>query len=347
MDVRIHICNSNADSVSGHVVLACETQVDIATVAIKLSGSAISRVHSRRLSESHQLFGTSEQLFPPNKCASAFTSRSVTLPPGERVFSFSIQFPNSHHLMRNLPPSTGDKSSPEEIKYVLEATVQQDGLIRRTRKATRDVKFYPISTITLPPEGQQVQTKMKRITYHAKGSSCEVSATLLNGSFLFLGQAIPLAVEVTNTNQSSNDIFLLDFQSMLFETTEVRAQGAAESVTRAWMVQTIANLQQPFVPEFRNDETVCVVNNNLWSRHNVPLFLTPAFETCNISRRYKLEIRLGIGFAGNNVRIVEFQFPVYIVSPGLSAGSSTIEMEMQAPEYCEKEVLEKLEFEGL
>jgi hypothetical protein len=142
---------------------------------------------------------------------------------------------------------------------------------------------------------------MKRITYNAKGSSCEVSAKLLNGPFLFLGQPIPLAVEVTDTNQSSNDISLLDFQSMLFETTEVRARGAAESVTRPWMVQTIANLRQLFVPEFRNDETVCVVNNNLWSRHNVPLFLTPTFETCNISRRYKLEIRLGIGFGENNV----------------------------------------------
>jgi hypothetical protein len=118
MDARIHICNSNADTISGHVVLACETQVDIATVAIKLSGSAISRVHSRQLSESHQvfvprliflisviflmlrqLFRTSEQLFPPSKCASAFTSRSVTLSPGENIFSFSIQVSFCHFAL--------------------------------------------------------------------------------------------------------------------------------------------------------------------------------------------------------------------------------------------------------
>lgn len=56
MDVRIHLCKeSSADAVAGQVVLASDTQLDIATVAIKLSGSATSRVHSGRLTESHQV----------------------------------------------------------------------------------------------------------------------------------------------------------------------------------------------------------------------------------------------------------------------------------------------------
>lgn len=56
MDVRIHLCKeSSADAVAGQVVLASDTQLDIATVAIRLSGSATSRVHSGRLSESHQV----------------------------------------------------------------------------------------------------------------------------------------------------------------------------------------------------------------------------------------------------------------------------------------------------
>eukprot|EP00918_Siedleckia_nematoides_P008962 GHVU01019616.1.p1 GENE.GHVU01019616.1~~GHVU01019616.1.p1 ORF type:complete len:113 (+),score=3.51 GHVU01019616.1:392-730(+) len=56
MDVRIHLCKeSSAGTVAGQVVLASDTQLDIATVAIRLSGSATSRVHSGRLTESHQV----------------------------------------------------------------------------------------------------------------------------------------------------------------------------------------------------------------------------------------------------------------------------------------------------
>ncbi|OJJ37007.1 hypothetical protein ASPWEDRAFT_170504 [Aspergillus wentii DTO 134E9] len=39
-----------------------------------------------------------------------------------------------HHLLRKLPPSTGDSSTPGEIKYLLEATVRQDSLLSGTQK---------------------------------------------------------------------------------------------------------------------------------------------------------------------------------------------------------------------
>lgn len=41
----------------------------------------------------------------------------------------------THHLLQKLPPSSGSKITPEEIKYFLEATLQQDGILCRTRKA--------------------------------------------------------------------------------------------------------------------------------------------------------------------------------------------------------------------
>lgn len=113
-------------------------------------------------------------------------------------------------------------------------------------------------------------------------------------------------MEITNIN--SDNIYLHDFQSMLFETTDVRAKGRSESHTRSWVVQTMANLQQPFVPEIRDsgetgggEELVFSLDKSLWSRYFVPPFLSPTFETSNIRRGYRLEIRLGIGFGGNNV----------------------------------------------
>ncbi|KAL4873122.1 hypothetical protein BDV12DRAFT_192621 [Aspergillus spectabilis] len=375
MDIRIHLCReppvyTNEDEVSGHVILTTETQVDISTISIKLAGTATSRLYSGRLTESHQLFKTSKQIFPPFKCASSFTSRSATVSRGQHAFAFSIKFPQAsqcykttniagkqqpsrraQHLLRRLPPSSGNGTKPEEIKYSLEATVRQDGLICGTHKAIQDIYYHSISFIMFPLHGQNALTDSKRITCSADSSSgflappsstCSARATLLNGPYLLLGQPISLAVDIIDLNERSTSISLHDFQSMLLETTEVRARGSTETFMRSWVMQTMANLRQPLVPHEAHTEIrgpVLSLDDSLWSRHCVPLFLTPTFETCNISRSYKLEIRLGIGLGGVNTRIVEFQFAVYVVSLPLKGTFG--EDEVPAPEYREKEELEK------
>jgi hypothetical protein len=132
----------------------------------------------------------------------------------------------------------------------------------------------------------------------------EIEATLLNGPFLVLGQPIPLRVEITHLpGLSSNySVSLHDFQSMLIETTEVRATGLSESKTRSWIIQTMANLRQNLVPGYDDmAEPVLRVDESVWTRHVVPTFLTPTFETCNVSRNFKLEVRLGIWFGQDHV----------------------------------------------
>lgn len=82
----------------------------------------------------------------------------------------------------------------------------------------------------------------------------------------------------------------------------------------------MANLQQPFVPEIRDidgtdgeEELVFSLDKSLWSRYIVPPFLSPSFETSNIRRRYRLEIRLGIRFGGNNVSFLSC-YIIYLVN---------------------------------
>ncbi|KAL4906410.1 hypothetical protein BDW74DRAFT_150259 [Aspergillus multicolor] len=405
MEIRVQLRReppvyTAADEVSGHVILTTESQADISAVSIKLSGLATTRLRSGKLLETHQIVNTREQLFPPSNCASAFTSRSATIPAGRHVFAFSIKFPQTtqcsktpferneqrssigtsrrtHHLLRKLPPSTGNGSSPEEIRYVVEASVRQDGIIRTTRKAIRDIHFQPTSILVPPLNAQDIHTETQRITCSAGASSaflsppviCEVKAKLLNGPFLVVGQPIPLSVEVFNMSPSPSTtprrqshtltplpITLHDFQTMLVETTETRARGAVDSQTLFWVVQTMANLRHPFVPaagegDGWNGASALTIDQSLWAQHCVSSSLTPTFETCNISRSYKLEVRLGIGFRGNNVRIIEFQFPVQLVALAGSrvetkiAPEASAELEEPAPEYYEKGAFAKeLEF---
>ncbi|KAL4735082.1 hypothetical protein BDV11DRAFT_174159 [Aspergillus similis] len=309
MDVKIRLSReppiySAADEISGHVILTTATQVDISAVSIWLSGASTSRLNSLRLVETHQIVDTREQLFPPAACASSFTSRSATVLAGRHSFAFSLRLPQATqcsktagtfsasrqrgststggktHLLRRLPPSTGASSSPEEIKYVLEASVRRDGIIRGSKKVTRDLYIYPVPTLAPPLNSSQaIQTQTQRITCSSSAGSkllCgpavyEVTAKLLKGPFLFLGRPIPLVVELTSLDTSTDTaprsraskpipLILHDFQTMLIETTEVRARGKEESHTQFRVVQTMANLRHPLGP--RSDNGGNGVNGN-------------------------------------------------------------------------------------
>ncbi|KAL6231794.1 hypothetical protein BDW75DRAFT_247703 [Aspergillus navahoensis] len=296
MDVKIHLRREPpvyiaADEVSGHVILTTATQVDISAVSVWLSGVATSRLRSLRTIEKHQIVDIREQLFPPKACASSFTSQSATVAAGKHIFPFSIRLPQATqcskttgtppaseqrtststsretHLLRKLPPSTGASSLPEEIKYVLEASVRRDGIVPGTKKVTREIYVYPMPTIAPPLNSQDIRTETQRITRSLSAdskllslpSTYEVTVKLLSGPFLFLGQPIPLAVELTSLDTNPDTvprsrasipipISLHDFQTMLIKTTELRARGLAESHTQFRVVQTMANLRHPLIP---------------------------------------------------------------------------------------------------
>ncbi|KAL4755182.1 hypothetical protein BDW72DRAFT_200211 [Aspergillus terricola var. indicus] len=352
MDVKIRLCReppiyTAADEVSGHVILTTATQVDISAVSIWLSGVSTSRLQSLRVVETHQIVDTREQLFPPTACASAFTSRSATVLEGTHLFAFSLRLPQATqcsetagtggktHLPHKLPPSTGASSSPEEIRYVLEASVWRDGIIRGSKKATRDIDIHPVRTIASPlNDSQAIQTETQRITCSSSAGSkllwappaFEVTAKLLNGPFLFLDRPIPLEVELTSLDTNTDTaprsrastpilVSLHDFQTMLTETTEVRARAIKESHTQFRIVQTMANLRHPL--RARSDDGSNSVNGN-----------TAAV----------LRLR---------VRIIEFQFPVYLVSVAgmrlkLESGLDVpAGIEVPAPDYYEKHAVAK------
>lgn len=173
---------------------------------------------------------------------------------------------------------------------------------------TRDISFHPASTIRQP---SHTLTAKKDVIYSTHASErltlhppliYEIEAELVNGPFLLLGHPIALEVKIMNMNDGQAAISLRDFQTLLLEMTEIRARGSMQSHTRPWIIQTMTNLCQPLVAEDRPTfGSVLRLDDRLWSRHRVPIHLTPTFETCNLSRSYKLEVRLGIDFGQNNV----------------------------------------------
>ncbi|PKX95194.1 uncharacterized protein P174DRAFT_458755 [Aspergillus novofumigatus IBT 16806] len=112
------------------------------------------------------------------------------------------------------------------------------------------------------------------------------------------------------------DLILNDFQSMLIETTEVRAHGFVESSMQVHILQTVSNLRKQAYASGTPVGSTVSLDDDLWRHHRLPHSLTPTFETCNISRSYKLQIRLGFrfGFANVLTRVLDVEFPVYVVA---------------------------------
>lgn len=122
--------------------------------------------------------------------------------------------------------------------------------------------------------------------------SFRIDTELQNGPCLFLGNSIPLSIKVTKLGDSRCKILLSAFQTMLVETTQVKAQGTLESSTRTWIVQSMANINDPIgLGDAPTDSTVSL-RDTIWANNRLPPEITSSFEVCNIKRMYKLNLRL-------------------------------------------------------
>ncbi|KAF5861591.1 hypothetical protein ETB97_012757 [Aspergillus alliaceus] len=274
-------------------------------------------------------------------------SGSLTIGPGTHIFPFSLPFPprsechkisldgskqnssctgflsrktKTNHILRRLPPSTGDTLSPWEIKYYLDVTVTKTGLIKGVEKLTRNILFYPVPDFSLPKSilGRRC---ILPVNHDSTGSSSplafQVDVELLNGQCLLLGYPIPLKIKLTKIGERECFIWLNDFQTMIVGTTEVHASGLIEKDTQFQVVQTMSNIHHVICHDNASHGAELCIGDGLWSKRLVPIALTPSFETCNISQTYKLEVRLGLqtGYHRFRTTILDFTFPVHVMPP--------------------------------
>ncbi|KAE8382869.1 hypothetical protein BDV26DRAFT_288172 [Aspergillus bertholletiae] len=325
MDLQIRLDQERGaftenDTVSGHLFLRTKAPVNISTITVRLSGIATSRLSSGKYIESHQLFQRVQTVFPPHRVAEIPVSRSLTVGSGTHIFPFSLTFASTSechkvsldeskpspscigllypknktsHILRRLPPSTGDTLSAWEVKYLLDVTVVKTGIL----KGSRNILFYPVPDFSLPksilgrrcllPIGDESISLSSPLAY-------QVDVELLNGQSLLLGYPIPLKIKLTKLGNRECFVWLNDFQTMLVGTTETYASGLVEKDTQFRVIQTMSNIHHVVCHDRALTGAELSIGDNLWSKHRLPIALTPSFETCNISQTYKLEVRLGL-----------------------------------------------------
>ena len=128
-----------------------------------------------------------------------------------------------------------------------------------------------------------------------------VDARIPNPPVLTCRERLPLRVFVKKTNQSRETLFLSTLSIELFAFTNVRAHELTRTETGSWILTSQANIQCPLSSSKGPVDKQYRIPKRYFDQVLIPPGVSPSFETCNISRSYELEIRVGLnhGVAGN------------------------------------------------
>lgn len=88
----------------------------------------------------------------------------------------------------------------------------------------------------------------------------------------------------------------MSLQFNLIGSTEIRAIDVARTETITWAMMTLQSLAIPIGSPGDKLRTETILDKKLWDGVPLPNTVAPSFHTCNLSRRYELEVRVVLGY---------------------------------------------------
>lgn len=255
----------------------------------------------------------------------------------------------TQHLKSTLPPSLTGFPGEAEIRYYVKVTVSRPSLFKENPRATAYFTLLPIE----PPRPQQqdgetyarrqhqflenapsVAAGKKPGFFDRKSSSTSVpssptasgppprlilDARLPNPAILTTNQDLPLRLLMKNMSARTKNVYLQMLQIELIAYTKVRAHEVARTESNSWIICSFSNMAIPLGSPTDAPETEVPVNPEYWSGKPIPNTVPPTFQTCNLSRFYELEVRVGIGYGSykpgeDQMVVLPLRLPVKVYS---------------------------------
>ncbi|KAK9473070.1 uncharacterized protein V1510DRAFT_393579 [Dipodascopsis tothii] len=254
----------------------------------------------------------------------------------------------THHVHTTLPPSL---SGMEEatIKYFLKATVKRASMFRMNSRQYHPVVFLPIEPPRPAPSGRQffvrrqhqfrsvsqtVSTTVRRGLFgKMRGPSRTVSmtpgeefiveVTMPYPPILVPLEPIPLKIYVLKKDGSEPPkVFLRQMRVHLVCTTRVAAHEYHKEVVLGLPLLEARDLSVASKRSSRPADQLpperaheAEFDARKWAQAVIPDMVPPEFKTCNIERKYALEVTLGLSHLSNsNVDELPFLFDVHVWS---------------------------------
>jgi len=250
-----------------------------------------------------------------------------------------------------------------EIRYYIKVTVQRPGILKENWRYQIGYKFLPIEPPRYPKTGQEAFAR-RPFTFHprspvpqskkkssfftnrsdnsntendnntsssglpntAAAPSIEMSARLPYPAVLTCNKPIPLRLVAKKLADCPEQLTLASFQMDLIGITEVRTHNLIDRKINRWVVVSNASLDIPLT----SGPNAVVgselpVPDSLWKDKPLPNTVAPSFVTCNLSRRYEVELKLGVcwgkaksGFISNHPQTI--YLPLHFASVQVFSG---------------------------
>jgi len=255
----------------------------------------------------------------------------------------------THHLKSTLPPSLTGFPGEAEIRYYVKVTVNRPSLFKENPRAIAYFTLLPIE----PPrpdkqDGEAYARRQHQFLEQApsaaagkkpglfdKMSSSTIAPTsptstgpppriildgrLPNPAILTANQDLPLRVLMKNMSTRTKNVYLQMLQIELIGYTKVRAHEVARTESNSWILCSFSNMNIPLGAPTDPLETDVPINPEYWSGKPIPNTVPPTFQTCNLSRFYELEVRVGVGYGSykqgeDQLVVLPLRLPVKVYS---------------------------------
>jgi hypothetical protein len=138
-------------------------------------------------------------------------------------------------------------------------------------------------------------------------------ARLPNPPILTCNEPIPLRILVSRLSGNSETLLLQLLHIELIEYTHIRAHDLVRRESASWVILTRSNMNLPLGLDDGSRKSGTEIDSGMWNGLPLPSVIAPSFETCNISRHYELEVRVGLGRVSVGGMKVCFAYPMYSV----------------------------------
>jgi hypothetical protein len=262
----------------------------------------------------------------------------------------------TQHVKQTLPPSLSGFPGEAEIRYYVKVTVNRPQFFKENPRALANFTFLPIEP-PRPAQSdgeayarrqhqflenaQSVAAGKKKkslFDFDRKGSSTSlpppsptspstggtlprftVDARLPNPAILTCAKDIPLRILVKNMSEREKNVYLQMLQIELIGYTKVRAHEVQRTESNSWIISSFSNMNIPLGSPSDPVGTEIPINPEYWSDKPLPNTVAPSFTTCNLSRFYELEVRVGLGYGSykhgeDQLVVLPLRLPVKVYS---------------------------------
>ncbi|KAF2707226.1 arrestin [Pleomassaria siparia CBS 279.74] len=259
----------------------------------------------------------------------------------------------THHVKQTLPPSLNGFPGEAEIRYFVKVTVNRPQFFKENPRAFANFTMLPIEP-PRPPQADgeayarrqhqfledtaSISAGKKKSLFDRSDSDRKgavpnmptsptsgtpprvtLDARLPNPAIVTCNQDVPLRVLVKNMSERKKNLYLQMLQIELIGYTKVRAHEVERTESNSWILASMSNMAIPLGSPTDPIGTEVPINPEYWQGKSIPNTVAPSFQTCNLSRHYELEVRVGIGYGSyehgrDQLIVLPLRLPVKVYS---------------------------------